>query len=309
MISKKVAVVASVIGIIGLITVYGCVRTQSKAATGPAPAEQLVATAERVATPPEEAKDRPPYEMDIKPLTTAECGQCHFSIFETIKKNGGRHQIECVRCHTEYHVYNPRKQNYDAIMPKCSSCHVSATGGPFHGDHKNVTPCLNCHADPHKPLQMPMSEIEASCSLCHAKENHEITNYPSRHTSDVTCADCHAQKHGYIPECSTCHESHSPEITLASKDCMACHPVHKPTQISYGEDTESTICAGCHEEVYDLLQKKETKHTLVRCAECHPVHKEIPPCSRCHGEPHSQKMMIDTTKCGECHGIAHDLAS
>ena len=49
-----------------------------------------------------------PYEMDIKPLTTDQCGQCHFSIFSAIKSQGGRHQIDCVRCHTEYRIIPQR---------------------------------------------------------------------------------------------------------------------------------------------------------------------------------------------------------
>ena len=253
-------------------------------------------------------KTAPLYDIEIKPLTTAECAQCHFSIFQTIKKEGGKHQINCVRCHTQYHVYNPRKQNYDEIMPKCASCHVSATGGPFHGENKSLTPCLTCHADPHKPLAIPMSEVEASCALCHTKEGREINKYPSRHTSEVTCADCHAEKHGYIPECDACHESHSPEVKMATADCMVCHPVHKPTQINYDQETMSLICAGCHDKPYNLLQKKVTKHTTVKCVACHPAtHKSILSCDKCHGEPHSKDMMMDTTKCGGCHGIAHDL--
>ena len=257
----------------------------------------------------EESKGMSPYKMEIKPLTTAECGQCHFSIFQNIKQEGARHQIDCIRCHTQYHVYNPRKQNYDQIMPECISCHVSNSGGPFHGENEGLTPCLVCHADPHKPLAIPMSEIETSCALCHTKEGNEIKNYPSKHTSDVSCADCHAEKHGYIPECSACHDSHSPKTALTTADCMICHPVHKPTSISYdAEKTSSTICAGCHSVAHDLLQKKETGHTYVKCSKCHPSHKEIPPCSRCHGEPHTKTMLMDTTKCGDCHGIAHDLS-
>jgi predicted CXXCH cytochrome family protein len=305
MISKKVAVVVGIIGMIGLITVYGCVKAQSKV---PAPAEEVG----KPAAPAEEvvrAEAARIYEVEIKPLTVAECGQCHFSIFETIKETGAKHRIECVRCHREYHVYNPRKQNYDEIMPKCASCHLGPDGGPFHGEHRNLTPCLACHADPHKPLIIPMEQVETSCALCHTKENKEIQNYPSKHTTDVACADCHAERHGYIPDCSACHEPHSPDVELATADCMACHPVHRPTQIEYSsEDTPSPICAGCHDRAYDLLQKKETGHTAVKCSECHPAHKEIPPCSRCHGAPHSASMVMDMTNCGACHGIAHDLA-
>ncbi len=247
-----------------------------------------------------------PYEMDVKPLTTVECGQCHFSVFQTIKNQGARHQIDCVRCHREYHVYSPRKKNYDKIMPDCAWCHKSATGGAFHGEHKTLTPCLNCHADPHKPLVIPMGDIEEVCGRCHAKEGDEIEKFPSKHTSDVSCSDCHADEHGFIPECSGCHESHSSAVEMGSKDCMTCHPVHKPSQIAYQKDTQSTICAGCHDTVYGQLQAKHTRHTPVACGECHPVHKEIPPCSKCHGEPHP-KAMTEGMTCGDCHSIAHDL--
>ena len=66
-----------------------------------------------------------PYAQDVKPLSTAECGRCHYSIFTEIKNAGGRHQIDCVRCHRQYHVYSPRKDNYDQIMPDCGWCHKS----------------------------------------------------------------------------------------------------------------------------------------------------------------------------------------
>lgn len=283
MISKRVAVGFSAIGLAGLIIVLMCV------------------------TQPQAAPETSPYDAEIRPLTTAECAQCHYSYFERIKADGGKHQIDCVRCHTQYHAYSPRKQNFDEIMPKCSACHLSASGGPFHGVHEDLVPCLNCHADPHTPLKIPMP-AEASCAQCHSKEGDEIKNYPSKHTTDVACTDCHAEKHGYIPACDACHESHSPEVELSVQDCMGCHPVHKPTQMSYAKDTNSAICSGCHDDVNSLLQKNLTKHTEVKCADCHPAHKEIPLCSRCHGEPHPKEMMVDTTKCGDCHGIAHDLA-
>jgi len=277
--SKRMAGVAGVIGIVGLLLAWGLVT-------------------------PSEATN--PYAGVVQPLTTAECGQCHFSYFQAIKTEGGKHQIDCVQCHTIYHAYSPRKQNYDQIMPKCEQCHVSTGGGPFHGNEARLIPCLNCHTNPHTPLNIPMGDIEAACNNCHAAQSHEIENFPSKHGTDVSCADCHHDRHGLIPACDECHESHSPTVQLDSAACMGCHPVHKPTQISYGKETESAICAGCHGDVYDELQKNVTKHTAVTCADCHPAHAQIPACSRCHGEPHPQ-MKVDTTKCGTCHGIAHDL--
>ncbi len=141
MISRKMAIVAGVVGIMVLICTFACEKRGVRP-SGVAPEKEV-------------SKEKIPavYKKDVEPLTAVDCGRCHFSVFDTIKKEGGKHRIECVRCHTKYHAYSPRKKNYDEIMPKCASCHVSASGGPFHGKHKKLTPCLNCHADPQKPWQ------------------------------------------------------------------------------------------------------------------------------------------------------------
>ena len=139
-------------GVVGIVSVTGLICALGLVIVGPPAVE-----AKQVVQPTQTS----PYEMEIKPLTTVECGQCHFSVFQTIKYKGTNHQIDCVQCHREYHVYNPRKQNYDEIMPKCAWCHVSGTGGAFHGENKTLTPCLNCHADPHKPLTIPLAEVDS----------------------------------------------------------------------------------------------------------------------------------------------------
>ena len=299
--SKRMAFVVSIVGVFLLIFSFSCEKSASVKPQSFGPKEAVAASRSDA--------DVGIYQRDIQPLTAEQCAQCHFSYFDAIRKQGGKHQIECTDCHTTFHAYSPKKQNFDEIMPKCITCHKSASNGPFHGDDPKLTPCLNCHANPHTPLNIPMGDIEAACGDCHAKENNEIQNYPSAHTTDVGCGDCHADEHGYIPGCDMCHASHSPQVEMTSKDCMSCHPVHKPTQITYGPETGSIVCANCHEEVYGMLQAKVTKHTAVTCADCHPVHKQIPLCSRCHGQPHPRTMMKDTTKCGDCHGIAHDLST
>jgi len=280
---------------------------QKSGAVRPAepPADQEVVEAEQSA-PPEPAE---PYTADVQPLSTEECSQCHLPVYNAIKEQGGKHKIDCVRCHTQYHVYNPRKQNFDEIMPKCDSCHTAADGGPYHGTGEALTPCLECHGDPHRPLAIPMERIDGQCGACHAAQRQEMEAHPSMHSDAVACGDCHMDEHGYVPECSTCHASHSPEVEMASADCMTCHPVHSPTRIDYVETTSSLVCAGCHQEPYEQLTHKVTKHSGVGCGECHPKHTEIDPCSKCHGQPHSSAMMQDTSKCNECHGIAHNLAA
>ena len=258
------------------------------------------------ATQPE-ARDVALYDRAVTPLATEQCGQCHFPVFDAIRDEGGKHRIECVRCHETYHAYNPRKQNYADIMPKCDACHPGTGGGTFHGAEASVQECLECHEDPHRPLVMPFSRLTTDCAVCHKPVAGELAANPSAHATSIGCDDCHADAHGTIPQCADCHESHSPEVEMTSADCMTCHPVHKPTRISYAEDTSSAICAGCHGGVQEALHKTLTKHTDVPCAECHHEHGEIAPCSKCHGEPHSKALMQDTSKCGTCHGHAHEL--
>jgi hypothetical protein len=71
------------------------------------------------------------YAIEPTPMTVAECGRCHRSHFMAIKEHGGRHQIDCQECHQVFHAYNPRRDNYDAIMPQCASCHTLPHGAKF----------------------------------------------------------------------------------------------------------------------------------------------------------------------------------
>ncbi len=307
--ARKGAIVVYAVAIAMLLLVaVGCQSQKRGAAPMLGEAEAVSAKEIKEANKEETKKVSKLYDFEPEPLTVAQCAQCHITVFEDIKKQGGKHQLDCVRCHTQFHMFNPKKRPYETVIPKCETCH-----GVFHGKGTKtvrLTNCASCHADPHAPLIIPSAEIENACSSCHKKEAKQIKKHASKHTTEVACVDCHADKHGFIPECNACHESHSPDIDPNdSTSCMVCHPVHMPTKIVYGVETSSTICAGCHGEAYDLLQKNRTKHTELTCAKCHDVHKKIPDCGDCHGIPHSKTMMHDTSKCGDCHGTAHNLPS
>jgi hypothetical protein len=301
---KKIRKGATVVGAIAIIMLLLVAVGCQKRVTGPTVVEAEMISAKE-GKPKKVSKL---YDFEPKPLhTVEECAQCHVSVFEQIKSKGGKHQIECVRCHTQFHMFNPKKRPYETVIPKCETCH-----GVFHGKGTKtvrLANCAACHSDPHAPLIIPSPEIENACAICHKKETGQIKNNVSSHTTEVGCIDCHADKHGFIPECNACHESHSPDVDLNSHACMGCHPVHMPTKITYSVETLSTICAGCHNEAYDLLQKNRTKHSDLACSKCHPAHKQIPECNVCHGQPHSRVMMQDTAKCSDCHGIAHNLPS
>lgn len=250
------------------------------------------------------AEDGSFYDADIKPLEVKDCARCHTSHFNRIKNEGARHRkVLCTDCHQMFHAYNPTKGNYAELMPKCASCHDAP-----HGPAPEVQGCLTCHTDPHKPLAAipDPAKLEDKCRKCHSDIAKLLTDKPSKHT-EQPCSSCHSQKHGRIPNCTECHESHSPAVPMETADCMTCHPVHTPMAISYPVSQATALCGGCHEEAYRLLEANMTKHHGLTCARCHPKHGQIPACQDCHGEPHSQQIHKRYATCGACHTIAHDV--
>jgi len=264
--------------------------------------QQVAQVQEKTPEPVVESKPKSLYEQDVKPLTPVECARCHYSVFSQIKNDGGKHQLECTFCHKKFHAYNPIKQNWNEIMPKCQECH-----GLYHGE--KVTNCAECHSKPHAPKnQMTMSEdLATACSDCHGAVSQELQNNPSKHTQ-VACSMCHHDKHGYIPSCAECHKPHTLSHT-EDKECMACHPVHMPLNISYPQTVSNDVCGGCHQAVYDKLSNSTSKHRTVACAACHTKHKYIPQCQECHGQPHGEVVLKKFPDCLACHGDVHDLPS
>ena len=244
------------------------------------------------------------YDVAITPLSVADCGRCHPSEFNGIKNHGGKHSgVVCTDCHEIFHAYNPLKNNYAQIMPKCSSCHDAP-----HGQIEALPKCLACHRDPHQPVaSIPVpGQLEGQCKLCHSQVAASMKEKPSKHSQEG-CPSCHSQKHGRIPECAECHESHSPAIQMTTADCMACHPVHTPRQISYPPDQNNKVCAGCHANPYQQLAAKKTKHSALTCAKCHPKHGQLMACQDCHGLPHGKTLHEKYKSCSTCHNTAHDL--
>ncbi|MBN2808882.1 MAG: hypothetical protein JXR80_05250, partial [Deltaproteobacteria bacterium] len=41
------------------------------------------------------------YQQQVAPMTTLACAQCHEPVFNNIRDNGGKHQIDCRECHEE----------------------------------------------------------------------------------------------------------------------------------------------------------------------------------------------------------------
>lgn len=256
-----------------------------------------------------EQKDRPPvatvqipkqpdlYAPEPPPLTVTQCGQCHPGVYQDVKKEGGRHTFHCQNCHKSFHSYNPNKNNWAEIMPKCSSCHTLPHGQAF-------TECAACHQNPHAAAKVPMTQkLLASCAGCHAGPPEELKKYPSKHTT-LSCADCHTT-HGLIPSCNMCHKPHYEGQEF--KTCASeCHPVHMPKQIAYKKDVGARTCGACHAKVYATWTATPSRHAKVNCAACHLKHGVIPQCTDCHGLPHSKQLHERFAKCLTCHQDAHN---
>ena len=283
-----------------LLIIVACATEQIAPVTAQPVPQATAQTAQPVVEAPKPApKPLSPYEVELTPLTPADCGRCHASVFNQIKAEGGKHKIDCTKCHTKFHQYNPVKQNWNEIMPQCKTCH-----GLIHGEKFAV--CATCHSNPHAPkTQMTMSaEMSKVCGDCHTKTAKVLKDNPSKHTK-VDCSACHHNKHGYIPSCMECHKPHSANQTV--KDCLVCHPVHSPLVIKYPENTANDVCGGCHSAVYSKIKNTSSKHGQVACAKCHTRHKYLPKCQDCHAKPHGESLLKKFPNCLQCHGDVHDL--
>ncbi len=233
-------------------------------------------------------------------LLVSDCIKCHAKVVNENAADGAKHlsEVSCVDCHNEGH---PPSTPVEEMIPQCAMCHE---GEP----HYEVDNCLGCHANPHQPLRIVFGEDNvAVCNTCHTDQVSEVKNNPSAH-GEFDCAECHHDKHGYIPDCNECHEPHRPGQTYDL--CISCHLVHQPTNVTYVESTSNQDCGACHGDLTMLLAAGSSKHATLQCASCHKDnHGYIPPCANCHGEtgPHPSSMMKKFPNCLECHKDPHDL--
>ena len=263
------------------------------AVVSPRPAE----AADAVRELPEVAAEL--YAADPEPFTPVECGRCHVNQYSNLKNAGGLHRFSCQECHELFHMYNPLKNNYAELMPRCASCH-----GEPHGPKQ--TACADCHQDPHAPQRAPaLAKLSPICADCHAAPAGTLAAFPSAHT-ELGCDSCHHDQHGYVPTCFECHEGHKPSQSLDS--CASCHQdVHKPLQIALSDDTDAVTCAACHDAVYGKWAATPSKHGAVNCGQCHTSHGYLPNCRDCHASPHDPQQLRVFPDCLTCHLDVHDL--
>ena len=240
------------------------------------------------------------YDQKVRQLTTLECAQCHYSVFADIRDQGGAHKISCRKCHEVFHASKPGADG-GRVLPTCETCHSTVHEGKF-------SDCTRCHANVHAPVfSIELDKMIKDCQTCHHVQAGEIKENASAH-AEMSCIECHADTHGYVPECTACHD----QPHTAYKDnagCTGCHPVHAPLRIEYAGDVPSGLCGGCHSGAAMNLSGSGKGHAPLNCVFCHAAkHRFIPTCQDCHGNgPHDEKMLQDFEGCLDCHGDAHRL--
>lgn len=238
------------------------------------------------------------YSTTPEPLKPVQCAQCHSTQFGNLKDNGGKHRFLCQNCHKQLHAYNPRKGNYEEIMPKCLGCHPK-----IHGP--SITDCATCHTNPHTPRKVAMVErLTGSCPTCHPGPKAQLVEFPSKH-SLLPCQRCHTV-HGFKPSCSKCHKPHYEGQAFTT--CTGCHSVHKPKKVTYGPTEGAKTCGTCHKTEYAKWTATPSRHAHVLCAQCHhDKHGYIPKCTECHKAPHPAGIMAKFPRCLDCHLDVHSL--
>lgn len=227
-------------------------------------------------------------------LSNSDCVKCHFRIPGEVEEKGMAHKskVGCIDCHDGH---PPSKRE---IIPKCNICHE----GEKHFELQN---CLQCHVNPHTPLEikLPPNTTDA-CLTCHDSQIEQLKKHQSAHTA-LSCSGCH-DEHGVLPDCLKCHDGHAEFMVM--NDCRMCHKAHMPLEVAYGPEVPSRSCGSCHPDTFQMLEVSHAKHSQFLCSKCHQEkHKMIPKCESCHGKPHPQGILAKFPKCSDCHGIAHDL--
>ncbi len=240
------------------------------------------------------------FAQKIEPLTTVECARCHEQAFTDLRDNGGAHKMDCRECHEKFHITGAHV-TWQQRVPACSNCHEEP-----HGSDADLNKCLNCHSNVHAPIaSLDIDKLEPLCARCHEEPAKQMQQQSAH--SDLSCNDCHHDKHGYLPKCTECHEEPHSRFE-SSQGCMQCHPVHNVSIMLYSDDIPNTPCAGCHADEAKKLSSGHLAHAELNCVFCHAdEHGNIPTCQQCHDTPHNKEMLGDFSGCDACHGNAHDL--
>ena len=180
---------------------------------------------------------------------------------------GAHTQLACAKCHAG--------GAFVATSKRCADCHFDMHGGKLGGE------CQRCHSEagfsPVKDFDhraatgfaLDGPHGRAPCAACHGEDRERLSKLPR----PITCATCHAPKHG----------------NQFGQDCQSCH---RPT-------TWREVPAFAHGQKTSF--PLERRHAALPCAACHDARRGerlSPICQTCHGDPHRGTTGVE---CSACH--------
>jgi hypothetical protein len=274
-----------------------------------------------------------------KPLTFAQCANCHSPDPHNGQFQARASKGECSECHTvdgwkpsvfgaKEHAtsHYPLEGKHAAVA--CDKCHTPAGKDTLY--KVKFSACTDCHQDAHDK-QFAAAPYQNRCEDCHTvKDFHRSTFTIAKHKNThfvltgahvaVACADCHkAGLGGRTDKILPFH--------FADNTCTACHTdphkgEFKDRMAQKRADGSALGCEACHStrSWIDIrgFDHSKTKfalvgaHRAVACAECHKAlagsheiqFKGTPAnCEACHMDPHGSQFAAKdgVTKCADCH--------
>ena len=142
------------------------------------------------------------------------------------------------------------------------------------------------------------------CAKCHVAQINQIVADGSKHTTEISCLDCHPQhlpdSTETIMDCIVCHEG---QQHYQIGDCLHCHMnPHMPmTHLRDPLKPARDECLSCHSDVGQGMAASPSRHSELFCNRCHNHHKEIPECLECHGAHLEEQTATDCFRCHQAH--------
>ena len=142
------------------------------------------------------------------------------------------------------------------------------------------------------------------CAKCHVAQINQIVADGSKHTTEISCLDCHPRhlpdSTDTITDCIVCHEG---QQHFQIGDCLHCHMnPHMPmTHLRDPLKPARDECLSCHSDVGQGMAASPSRPSELFCNRCHNHHKEIPECLECHGAHLEEQTATDCFRCHQVH--------
>ena len=149
---------------------------------------------------------------------------------------------------------------------------------------------------------VPTPLLLDDCRKCHEKIVIDTSTRGAKHSTEVTCLDCHSEHPPkgteVVPACSMCHDP-AEKNHFSADNCLDCHNPHHPLEINFSKIAMvKPSCISCHHDEGTQLSEYPSKHSELDCKECHLEHGRFLACLECH-EPHIEEMTYQD--CLTCH--------